>query len=71
MGKINEIKASARVSFKQPTKSGDVFYTFEYSEARSIDETKEIENQKTSLWNDVNNEINNQVIEIKNLYLKN
>ena len=29
---ITEIRANARISFKQLTQSGDVFYTFEYGE---------------------------------------
>ena len=37
---IKEITASARISFKQPTKTGDVFYTFEYGETHSIDDSK-------------------------------
>lgn len=67
---INEIKASARVSFKQPTMSGDVFYTFEYSEARGVSTEEDISTQKTSLWTAVNEEINKQVIEVKQLYAK-
>lgn len=64
---INEISANSRVSFKQVTQSGDVFYTFEYGEKRSIDETK-YEEEKNKLWNDVNSEINKQIVEVKNLY---
>lgn len=64
---INEIRANSRVSFKQVTQSGDVFYTFEYGETRTIDETK-YEEEKHELWNDVNSEINKQIVEVKNLY---
>lgn len=70
MENVNEIKASARVSFKQQTLSGDVFYTFEYTEARGICPEEDFKQQKTSLWNAVNEEINNQVIEVKKLYAK-
>jgi hypothetical protein len=66
---IKEISANARVSFKQITKSGDVFYTFEYGQVRTVDENNLVEeNQK--LWDAVNNEVNNQIIEVKKLYTK-
>ena len=64
---IKEINATARVSFKQATRSGDVFYTFEYGETRTVDNT-DIEEQKQKLWHDVNKEVDNQIIEVKNLY---
>ena len=64
---IKEINAIARVSFKQATRSGDVFYTFEYGETRTVDNT-DIEEQKQKLWHDVNKEVDNQIIEVKNLY---
>ena len=64
---IKEIRANSRVSFKQATQSGDVFYTFEYGETREINpEQYEIEKQK--LWEDVNNEVTKQIIDTKNLY---
>lgn len=66
---IKEISANARVSFKQITKSGDVFYTFEYGQVRTVDENNLVEeNQK--LWDAVNSEVNNQIIEVKKLYTK-
>ena len=64
---IKEISANARVSFKQITKSGDVFYTFEFGQVRTVDENN-LEQEKSELWNDVNNEVNNQIIEVKKLY---
>lgn len=64
---IKEINASARVSFKQITKTGDVFYTFEYGETRTVDEDN-MQEEKQKLWHDVNKEIDNQIIEVKNLY---
>lgn len=69
---IKEIKANARVSFKQQTMSGDVFYTFDYGETWENDfETQEqYEQKKQQLWDVVNNEINKQIIEIKNMYNK-
>ncbi len=64
---IKEITASARISFKQPTKTGDVFYTFEYGETHSIDDSK-LDEEKAILWDNVNNEVNKQIIDVKNLY---
>ena len=63
---IKEISANARISFKQMTQSGDVFYTFEYGEVRTFCDN--IEEEKQKLWDDVNSEINKQIIETKNLY---
>lgn len=63
-----EIGATSRVSFKQITKSGDVFYTFEFNETRSIDPTDDLETQKAELWKTVNDQVTQQVIETKNLY---
>ena len=63
-----EIGATSRVSFKQITKSGDVFYTFEFNETRTIDPTDDLETQKKALWETVNNQVTQQVIETKNLY---
>jgi len=65
---VNEIGAVSRVSFKQVTKSGDVFYTFEYNEKWGIDPTDNIEELKAQLWKTVNDQVTNQVIETKNLY---
>ena len=65
---IKTIKANARVSFKQQTQKGDVFYTFEYGEEREDDFTNNYEEKKLLLWNDVNNEINKQIMEVKNMY---
>ena len=67
---IEEIRATARVSFKQTTKAGDVFYTFEYGETRSNNfETKEqYETEKDVLWKQVNDEITKQIMETKALY---
>lgn len=64
---IKEIRANARISFKQPTKSGDVFYTFEYGETREIRE-EEYEQEKEALWLHVNDEVSKQIIETQKLY---
>ncbi len=67
---IDEIRANARISFKQMTKSGDVFYTFEYGETRKSNfETKEdYEKEKELLWKQVNDELTKQILETKALY---
>jgi hypothetical protein len=63
---IKEITANARISFKQVTRSGDVFYTFEYGETRTVE--SDIEQERKELWDTVNDEINKQVVEVKTLY---
>ena len=68
--KVLEIGATARTSFKQPTKSGDVFYTFEYTEKWGVEGELEqnLPNIKQQLWQHVNNQVNQQIIETQNLY---
>lgn len=63
---IKEVSGTARISFKQQTKTGDVFYTFEYGETHSVDES--IDEARRKLWDNVNGQINEQIIEVKNLY---
>lgn len=67
---IEEIRASAKVSFKQPTKSGDVFYTFEYGETRkdNFESQEAYEEAKNILWNQVNDEVTKQILQTKALY---
>ena len=67
---IKEIRANSRISFKQQTQSGDVFYTFDYGETWQDDfaDDKQYETTKAQLWDVVNNEINKQIIEVKNMY---
>lgn len=63
---IKEISANARVSFKQPTKAGDVVYTFEYGETRTVESN--VDEERNLLWNDVNNEVNKQIQEVLDRY---
>ena len=65
---IKSIEAHARISFKQPTRSGDVFYTYEYSETRDLSEVSNIEEEKQKLWDDVNHEVERQIIQTKEMY---
>ena len=69
---ITEIRANARISFKQPTQQGDVFYTFEYGETRSgeYDTQEKYEQEKALLWQHVNNEVGKQVNETIGQYKK-
>lgn len=56
--KITKIQANARVSIKIK----ESFYTFEYSEERSIPDTNDVnvEMERELLWNNVINEVDNQ-----------
>lgn len=67
---IKQIQANARISFKQPTSQGDVFYTFEYGEVRenNFETAEQYEAEKAKLWEQVNNEVGKQVIETQKLY---
>ena len=67
---IKQIQANARISFKQVTKQGDVFYTFEYGEVResNYERQEQYEQEKNKLWEQVNNEVGKQVIETQKLY---
>lgn len=58
--KTTLIRATSRVS----TKLKDNFYTFEYSEERSVDENDDIEQAREELWAVCNNEVDAQVEEI-------
>lgn len=67
--KVKEFGAVSRVSFKQQTKSGDVFYTLEFNETWTMDETDtNLEELKAKLWDTVHEQVNQQVIGIKNMY---
>jgi hypothetical protein len=57
--KTTLIRATSRVS----TKLKDNFYTFEYSEERSIDEGDDLEQAREELWNTCNAEVDAQVEE--------
>lgn len=67
--KVKEFGAVSRVSFKQQTKSGDVFYTLEFNETWTLDETDtNLDELKAKLWDTVHEQVNQQVIGIKNMY---
>ncbi len=65
--KTTEIQASSRASVK----CGDSFYTVEYMEKRSIAEDctkEELELERQALWDTVNSECDNQVVDILKTY---
>lgn len=63
---ITTIRASSRASVK----IGDNFYTVEYMEERVIPDEEEIdiEKEREALWDTVNTECDNQVLEIKKVF---
>ena len=66
---ITSIRATSRASVKVKTSNGDNYYTVEYSEERVIPDVDgiDIEEERTLLWNTVNDECDNQTeIIIKN-----
>ena len=64
--KVTTIKASSRASIKV----GDSFYTVEWCEEHSLDETDDITEEREKLWNTCNSEVDNQVEEILKTFSK-
>ena len=66
---IKEISGSFRTSFKQPTiERGDIFYTFEYGETRTVDEN--VEEERKEMWESLTNEVSKKIQEILDMYKK-
>lgn len=63
---ITTIRASSRASVK----ISDNFYTVEYMEERVVpdEEGIDIEKEREALWDTVNTECDNQVLEIKKVF---
>lgn len=63
-----QIKATSRASVKVR----DNYYTVEYSEERTIPDIEgvNLEEEKRLLWDDVNNEVDNQIEDIIKLFAK-
>lgn len=63
-----QIKATSRASVKVR----DNYYTVEYSEERTIPDIEgvNLEEEKKLLWDDVNNEVDNQIEDIIKLFAK-
>ena len=66
MAQTTLIKASSRASVKV----GDSFYTVEYVEERSISPDDNITEERTKLWDTVNNECDCQVEDILKAFKK-
>lgn len=68
MQKIKEFHAVSRISFKQKTVAGDVFYTFEFGETveGNFEINEEYEKAKEDLWSRVDNEITKKCKEVTN-----
>ena len=69
MEKVKEFHGLTRISFKQKTTQGDVFYTFEYGETVEDDEgfnpnSVEYEEAKKKMWERVDNEVSSKVKEV-------
>lgn len=64
MAKTISINATSRASMK----IRDNFYTFEYTEERSVDEKDNIEEERQKLWDTVNDEVDKQLMDVKALY---
>lgn len=66
MAKTTAIKASSRASVKV----GDSYYTVEWTEERSIDESDNLEEERASLWECCNNEVDTQIEDILKTFNK-
>lgn len=58
------IKASSRESIKL----GDNYFTVEFTEERSVPEDCDLEEERALLWDDVNEEIDQQIDDIVDMY---
>ena len=66
LAKTTTIKATSRASVKIK----DNYFTVEYSEERVIPDVEgvDLEEEKAELWDAVNTECDNQILEIKNTF---
>lgn len=64
MAKTTVIKASSRASIKV----GDSFYTIEYGEERSVEDTDNLESERADLWETCNGEVDRQIEEIMQMF---
>lgn len=64
--KIKEFHGISRISFKQKTLIGDVFYTFEYGETVEGDYNvnNDYEQAKTNMWNRIDEEVKKKCNEV-------
>lgn len=61
--KIMTIRAISRASVKIK----DSFYTFEYGEERSLDETDNVDEAKKELWDSCNSQVDAQIEDVVNM----
>lgn len=68
--KVTKITATSRIALKD--KRTDSYYTVEYSEERSIPDTKDIDMvaERELLWDEVNKVVDNQAAEIMQMLKK-
>lgn len=64
--KVTSIRATSRASVK----INDSFYTVEWCEERSIDETDDIEVERKNLWDTCNAEVDGQIEDILKSFSK-
>lgn len=60
MAVTTSIKATSRASIKVQ----DSFYTVEWCEERSVNETDNLEEERAELWETCNREVDNQIEDI-------
>lgn len=65
MAKTTIIKATSRASIKVGDSS---FYTIEYGEERSVEDTDNLESERAELWETCNGEVDRQIEEIMQMF---
>lgn len=65
MAKTTIIKATSRASIKVGDSS---FYTIEYGEERSVEDTDNLESERADLWETCNGEVDRQIEEIMQMF---
>jgi hypothetical protein len=64
MAQTTIIRATSRASIKV----GDSFYTVEYGEERSVEDTDNLESERADLWETCNGEVDRQIEEIMQMF---
>lgn len=64
--KVTSIRATSRASVK----IGDSFYTVEWCEEHSLDETDDVDSAREKLWDICNNEVDTQIEDILKTFKK-
>lgn len=66
MAETTSIRATSRASIKV----GDSFYTVEWCEERSINQTDDIAEERAALWETCNSEVDSQIEDILRTFQK-